>query len=252
MKLVNWNVGWATPKSCRTPKILDALEKNDPEIICLTESKQDLFSQRDTFKGGHIIYSKLDYGYKLIKGRRKVLLWSKQPWELKSIDRIGHKSLPPGRFVSGVTNTSLGKLMIIGVCIPWPQSRAEKERSIDNEKRKPWQDHEDFLAPLGGIIKRKLWSNKNLLLIGDFNQRIGYIKEARNNTPEKRRILLQKSITSLSSIITSKSFKGRRSIDHIVLSLNLEAESVKAIDDPDDKKPLSKGHFGVIVNLNLA
>ena len=40
-----------------------------------------------------------------------------QPWE--RVDDLGVDSLPPGRFVSGVTRTSLGELTVVGVCIPW-------------------------------------------------------------------------------------------------------------------------------------
>ena len=51
------------------------------------------------------------------EGRRKVMLWSGEPWE--QVDDLGIDSTPPGRFVSGVTQTSLGEAAVIGVCVPW-------------------------------------------------------------------------------------------------------------------------------------
>ena len=42
MKLVNWNVEWAGPKSPRTAEILSRIDSHDSEIICLTESHKEL------------------------------------------------------------------------------------------------------------------------------------------------------------------------------------------------------------------
>ena len=42
---------------------------------------------------------------------------------LAASDDVGHASLPPGRFVSGVTQTSVGEVTVIGVCIPYSGSR---------------------------------------------------------------------------------------------------------------------------------
>ena len=38
MRLVNWNVGWATPRSQRTPEILSRIHGHTPDIVCLTET----------------------------------------------------------------------------------------------------------------------------------------------------------------------------------------------------------------------
>ena len=110
--LVNWNVEWATPRSRRSAEILRRIELHDPEIVCLTETDIGLLSG-----DGHVISSKEDYGYRIKEGRRKVLLWSKRPW-LK-VDDLGNASMPPGRFVSGTTETSLGEVTVVGICIPW-------------------------------------------------------------------------------------------------------------------------------------
>ena len=63
-----------------------------------------------------------------------------QPWE--RVDDLGVDSLPPGRFVSGVTRTSLGELTVVGVCIPWFGSRTEAGREPAKLR---WEDHERYL-----------------------------------------------------------------------------------------------------------
>ena len=160
MKLVNWNVNWATPRSNRFPKILDRVYQHSPEIICLTETHAGLL------QGGHAICAGPNYGYGIQKPHRKVVLWSRQPWEHE--DYIGDDRLPPGRFISGVTRTSLGELTVVGVCIPWSGSRAGARYS--GERQRTWEDHEGSLEHLAGVLSRA--PSKRLVVLGDFNQRI--------------------------------------------------------------------------------
>ena len=35
------------------------------------------------------------------------MLWSREPWE--RVDDLGHSSMPPGRFMSGVTRTPVAR-----------------------------------------------------------------------------------------------------------------------------------------------
>ena len=137
LRLVNWNVEWATPRSRRSTEILSRIGEHAPEVICLTEAHIGLLS-----RDGHTICSQSDYGYPTKEGRRKVLLWSREPWE--QIDDVGIDSMPPGRFVSGVTLTSVGEATIIGVCIPWFGSRTEARRKLECKMR--WEDHGQYLG----------------------------------------------------------------------------------------------------------
>ena len=101
MRAVTWNVEWATARSRRTPEILRRIDGHAPEIVCLTETDVRLLSQR-----GYTICSQPDAGYGIKMSRRKVILWSREPWD--EVDDVGLDSMPPGRFVAGVTRTSLG------------------------------------------------------------------------------------------------------------------------------------------------
>ena len=207
MKLVNWNVQWATPRSPRRVEILRRIQRHDPEVVCLTETHTGLLSQE-----GHTICSQPDYGYPIKDGRRKVMLWSREPWE--QVDDVGIDSMPPGRFVSGVTQTSVGEITVIGICIPWFGSRTEARRTSERKKR--WEDHEQYLAGLTEVLKRA--SAKRLIVVGDFNQAIGPGSRA----PLKLRSALREAFPPGMTIVTSAlAFQGRKCIDHIALSDDL-------------------------------
>lgn len=233
LKLVNWNVEWATPRSRRRSEILSRIDKHAPEVICLTEAHVGLLSQ-----DGHTIYSQADYGHAIKEGRRKVLLWSRETW--KSVDDVGIDSMPPGRFVSGVTQTSLGEMTVVGVCIPWSRSRVGGS-GVD---RRMWEDHEQYLVGLAEVLERTPASR--LVVVGDFNQRIGQ----GGGVPAKLRAALQHAIPQRMTIATSGiEFQGRRSIDHIALSEDLTAEALGVISNIDEGRKLSD-HFGIIASLS--
>lgn len=235
LSIVNWNVRWATPKSRGTPEVLGRIDRNDPEIVCLTETHDELLART-----GHAISSQADYGYGKKKNRRKVLLWSREPW--RRVDDYGIDSLPPGRFVSGVTQTSVGEVAVVGVCIPWFGSRTEARRGA--ERRGRWQDHEEYLAGLTKILERVY--AKRLIVMGDYNQRIGQGSRA----PRALRSALREAFDPNLRIVTSDlAFQGRKSIDHIALSADWAVDSVDAISNVHEERKLSD-HFGVAADVS--
>ena len=123
MRVITWNVEWATTNSRRTAEILSRINEHDPEVVCLTETDTGLLSSH-----GHTICSQADYGYEVRESRRKVVLWSREPW--REVDDVGLDLMPPGRLVAGVTQTSLGNVTVVGVCIPWFGSRTEARRKV--------------------------------------------------------------------------------------------------------------------------
>ena len=235
LKLVNWNVEWATPGSWKTPEILSRVRGHDPEVVCLTETREDLLAE-----DGHTICSQPCYGYPIKEGRRKVLLWSREPWE--QVDDVGIASMPPGRFVSGVTQTSVGEVTVIGVCIPWFGSRTEAKRG--KKRKKQWQDHEEYLAGLTEVLGQS--SAKRLIVMGDFNQRIGPASSAR---AELQSALLNAFPLRTTIATAALGFQGRRSIDHIVLSDDLAAEKISVISNIHNGRKLSD-HFGVVAEVS--
>lgn len=235
MRVVNWNVQWATPRSRRTGEILRRIDLHAPEVVCLSETDYRLLT-----RDGHTICSRDDYGYPHAGNRRKTMLWSREPWE--EVDDLGMESMPPGRFISGVTQTSLGEVRIIGICIPWFGSRTEARRGP--ERRERWEDHGLSLACLTEYLGHV--STERLIVIGDFNQIIG--KGAR--APVRLRAALDAAFPPGMTIVTSElAYQGRKSIDHVALSDDLAAESVGVIDNFDGVRRLSD-HFGVMVEVS--
>ena len=116
VRVLTWNVEWATPRSRRSPEILRRIRATPPEVVCLTEAHAGL-----AVPDGYAICSRSDYGYGIKGGRREVMLWSREPWE--RVDDAGADTLPPGRFVSGVT-------------------RLPSARSPSSESAFPGSDHE--------------------------------------------------------------------------------------------------------------
>ena len=214
---------------------LSRIDLHIPEVICLTETHEGLLSQH-----GHTISSQPDYGYTVTQGRRKVILWSREPWV--QVDDLGIDSMPPGRFVSGVTQTPMGEVAVIGICIPWFGSRTEARRKL--ERKVQWQDHEEYLAGLAEVLSRA--SARRLIVMGDFNQTIGPGSCAR---PELQ-LALQKAFPLSMSVATlGLAFQGRRNIDHIVLSEDLAVGSLGVISNIHEGKKLSD-HFGIVADLS--
>ena len=129
---------------------------------------------------------------------------------------------------------------MIGVCIPWSRSRLGPHWN-----RKMWQDHEEYLAGLARLLKRA--PRERLVMVGDFNQRIGQ----RSSTPLRLRAALQSTLGPNLSIATAGlGFQGRRTIDHIALSQDLAAESLGVISNVHQYGDLSD-HFGVVADLSV-
>ena len=234
MLLVNWNVEWATPWSNRRAEILRRIELLDPEIICLTETDIRLLADN-----GHTIYSRPDQ-VQTVETRRKALLWSREPW--RQVDDVGAQAMPPGRFVSAVTSTSVGDVTVIGVCIPWHGSRTRY--TGDGVKRKAWEDHKQFLALLPELLEHM--PRRRLVMMGDFNQQIGQ----RGYAPGHIRDALQSAVPPCLTIATSTlGLDGRRAIDHIAVGEDLATESLGTISNVYEGRKLSD-HFGVFAEVS--
>lgn len=235
VSVLTWNVKWATPRARRTPHILDRIHRCAPELVCLTETHHALLTA-----SGHAICSRADYGYTVRENCRKVMLWSREGWE--RVDDLGLDSFPPGRFVAGVTRTSLGEISVVGVCIPWFGSRTESRRGPARKAR--WEDHGDYLQGLRRVLEGL--ATERVIVMGDFNQAIGAASRAPANLQRALQDALPAGMVIATSDLVSE---GRHSIDHIALGGGLEAESVDTISNAYDGKELSD-HFGVVARVS--
>ena len=236
MSLVNWNVAWATPRTKKTPEILRRIDLHSPDVICLTETDKELLPTN-----GHAICSQADYGYDLIRNRRKVILWSREPWE--HVDDLGCDEMPPGRYVSGVTRTPIGEVTVMGICIPWSRSRAEKYGG--DERKRGWEDHESYVGSLAELLKDV--KDRPLIIAGDFNQRTG-----RSSYASRRRksALLDAMPDDMTIATFALGHRGLRTIDHLALSHGIAAESLNVISNIDGQTNLTD-HLGVAATLSV-
>ena len=240
MKVVNWNVQWATPGSARSPCILERIQSHDPEVICLTETSKNLLGGC-----GYSIWPQPYSGGPVIQGRRKVLLWSRRPW--RKIDWSGHPAMPPGRYVSGITQTSIGDVMVIGVCIPWHNANV----NVGARDKGPWEEHSTYLSGLASILNRK--AQCPVVLAGDFNQQIGqrnrpYPPLSNPVRDELQETMIAGQTPGLTIATAGLGMRGRRAIDHIAIGGDLSASSLTTIDNLDGDRRLSD-HFGVVADL---
>ena len=107
MKILLWNVEWATLKSSIGKEIQRIYRDIAPDLARITEGNLNAWVEEE-----NVISSTEDYGYQRIEGRRKVILISNDEW--KDVDDVGNIELQAGRYCYGNTHG----LDIHGVCIP--------------------------------------------------------------------------------------------------------------------------------------
>jgi hypothetical protein len=220
-----WNVEWANPDSERGRILTQHLANR--EIICLTESSLDLLPDE-----GHTITSDPDYGYPHDGSRRKVLLWSREPW--KEVDIVGDPGLPSGRFVSGIT----GDVRFVGVCIPWKDAHVKTGR----KDRQPWEDHLAYCRGLSAILERLSQRPEPVCILGDFNQRF-----PRKWQPEHVYKALRHAIPTNYTVATKglKDPQGKQLIDHLVTSPGLSMSHVQTLNRITGEGTRLSDHTGI-------
>src|SRR3546814_18022620 len=67
----------------------------------------------------------------------------------------------------GETQTPLGSVLVVGVCVPW----ADAHVTTGRRDRQRWQDHRTYLDALGPLL-RAVGDERPIIVSGDFNQRI--------------------------------------------------------------------------------
>jgi endonuclease/exonuclease/phosphatase family metal-dependent hydrolase len=234
LTVATWNVEWRAPGSVDAALIRERLDAVGADIICLTEAYANF-----TDGEGHLIESEPDYGYPVVQGRRKVLLWSREPWA--AVDRVGQPDLPPGRFVAGRTMTAVGPIDVVGVCIPWREAHVRS----GTRDRTLWQDHLAYLNGLRGILAER---TARTLVMGDFNQRV-----PRQYSPPPVFAALESTLRGF-RVATAGTMApiGKAAIDHVAHTDDLEPLDVSGLSNraPDGRE--ISDHFGVAVRLRAS
>lgn len=227
-----WNAEFRTPSSSRGSAIRDVLTARNVDIICLTDAYGGNLPP-----GGHTLCSGADYGYGTSNGRRKVLLWSREPWT--GSDSVGDVDLPPGRFVLGVTRTAIGELTVMGVCIPWKDAHVR----TGSRDRQPWEDHLKYLHVLDRVIQRT--ERTRVVVAGDWNQRVPQYRAPQHTADALQWTFRNMSIATAGPLGPLQ----RRSIDHLAHTTDLSTLGVVCWSEYDRCGQRLTDHFGLEVTL---
>ena len=220
----------------RGRELVARIAAEQPDIVCLTETDLMLLSG-----SGYAIASEPDYGYGMNPRKRKVVLWSKEPWD--EVTSVSPLEMPPGRIVQGVTETSIGRIRVIGICVPWREAHVRTGRC----DRAPWQDHTAYLTALSKLLQPM--EDESMLVVGDLNQRV-----PRKAVPQDVHRLVEDALLRKFQIATAGPIPPiqRQSIDHVLYSGDLGATSTRSLDDRSTSGAKLSDHFGVVVELSRA
>jgi endonuclease/exonuclease/phosphatase family metal-dependent hydrolase len=230
LTVLTWNAWWAHALAARGRRVAEILSAAGADVIVLTEAEADVLPA-----GGHFVDAGRDWGYAVQReGRRKVLMWSKEPW--RDIDPLGDARMPPGRWIAATTDTELGPIRVVGVCIPWRGAHVTTGQS----DRKPWQEHLAYLDALPTALKSQ---PTPLVIAGDFNQRIPRARQPRDVADA-----LDHALNGL-VVATEDGPKRSGLIDHVAHSPDLTARRSAELPGVDADGKLSD-HTGVVVTFN--
>lgn len=231
-RVLTWNLERKRPDSELGALAVEQLVDLDPDVMVLTEARTAF-----PVGSGHALWCEPPVGPWFAENERKVLAWSAQPWT--DVDRIGIDGLDQTRFVSATTDTPIGPLRVLAVCIPWHM--AEVTYPID-AKRTPWELHIRFLELLGELLAA---SDVPTVVAGDFNQRIPRVKYGHRAAAEA----MTRAFESF-DIVTSGQLDGvtRPGIDHVAISPDLSAHRTWGWPNESDGRRLSD-HDGAGVDL---
>ncbi len=235
VRVAAWNLERKRPTTPRGAAALDVAHRVAADVLILTEARATMDP-----RGGHLLVAtEAPRGDRFAPDERKVLAWSAQPW--RPVERLDLGPIDRSRIVAGVTDTPVGPLTVLGVCIPWHM--AEVTRPV-GRRRSPWELHLVYLDQLAEILIR---CPTPLVVAGDFNQRTPRVKGANRRVAEA----LAATFADL-DIVTAGQLPGcdRPGIDHVACSAGLVAERVWGWRSDEGGRRLSD-HDGAAADLTI-
>lgn len=224
LRILNWNIEGPKLTDHRQLELLQVIQTQAPDLICLTESPVD-FLGRCWYPAS----ADLHFSSKVL---RKVVLFSKTPWSYESThsDRV----MPGGRLVHAITRCGQEELSVFGMCIPWSGSRYPAQ--------KKWADHAEYIETLQPVVAEL--QSRHTLLVGDFNQRV-----PSTYVPKKCQAQLRQLLADEFILATGMPPLEVGVIDHVAHSSSLRSVHVEILSPKDSTGRSITDHTGVVVDL---
>ncbi|MFC7450726.1 endonuclease/exonuclease/phosphatase family protein [Rhodococcus daqingensis] len=223
-----WNAEWATGSSPRGIRVAARLRDVAADLMVVTEGSRDLLPP-----GGHAIDAGTDWGYASPPHRRKTMLWSR--WPLTEVAPIG-EGAGKGRVVVAETESSIGRIRVLAVCIPWASAHVSTGRRDASN----WSEHLeccDQIQQLASGFDPRVPT----VVAGDLNQRV-----PRGRQPIRVAQRLA-DVRGPWQLHTAGEIEHGPLIDHI--ASDLACSAVQAWPGHDDDGRLSD-HAGVVARLH--
>lgn len=208
MRILTWNLERRKIAAPFGKRAIAHLFSHNPDVMAISETRTN-FPTSD----GHTVWAQHPKGH-FAEDERKILIWSKNPWT--DVDDFGDENLPIGRFISGVTETDVGEVRVIGVCIPYHMADVVH----GTQDKKPWEHHKTFLDVLPSILKRY---HRPVVIAGDFNQQFPRVKYGNHTAALKMEKAFRDYNIVTKGVIEGMSGAG---IDHIAIDQRLAAKSI--------------------------
>lgn len=229
---IQWDKKWEVPSSPRGVRLATSLAAPGCDVLCVTEGAASLLPGQD-----HIIDAGADWGVRPRRDdHRKVLLWSRNPWT--DVDCVGSPDFPGGRFVKGLTETPIGPLTVVGVCIPWDGAHVCGGR----KDRRRWEDHRAWLRAFERLSWRR--TTARMVVLGDFNQHLPRTRASKETYEALLRAFDGLNITTAGAPDVA--------IDHIAHTTDLRrAGPIGIWPRRDSENRTMSDHVGVWVDFSL-
>jgi hypothetical protein len=236
LSLATFNCEWRRTSSDDASLIRERVLIESPHVVCLTETHHDFLAQC----GGYTITSAPPVSGPGMETRRKVLLWSRNPWT--DVDTTGPQDLPKGRYAAAKTNTPAGEVRFVGVVIPYRFAGVR----FGEPKRRSWELHLQYLEALDRYLPEQ---PERTIVLGDFNQRVPRKYQPLHVYDELQRVLLSRF-----NIITDGVLRPveRQAIDHVCISRDLAWNATRTISNERPDGGQISDHFGVRVEVSPA
>jgi len=170
---------------------------------------------------------------------RKILLWSAKPW--KDPEWLAFEGSPVGRIVAATTETPIGSMRVVGVCIPY--HGANMRRKFNPAPM--WWEHRHYLMQMIKFIGGQSKSIP-LVIAGDFNQRI-----PGKFAPKELQASLIRALAGTTLHTSGEIGEERiKLIDHCATTDNLALEELNLVHAPVLGGTAVSDHTGVIMRIS--